>query len=148
MKSGRRTWSWWLRIHTLSPCHCCLGYHGNLTVICSCQIPCTLDSRLLQGIVYLTLMINLSGRHNHCLPLFGEEAVTTDVLRVKARNQRTVASVLEAQGQSWLAASIFLSAALWGVLLSTLKGPELPPCSSPGGKGKPWVSELKQRIAA
>lgn len=80
-------------------------------------------------------MINLSGRHHRCLPLFNEEAVTTEVLRVKVSNQRTVASVLEAQGQSWLAAAIFLSAALCGVLPSALKGPELPPCSSPGGKG-------------
>lgn len=79
-------------------------------------------------------MINLSGRHHHCLPLFGEEAVTTEVLRVKVSNQTTVASVLKAQGQSWLAASILLSAALRGVLLSALKGPELPPCKQPRRK--------------
>lgn len=69
--------------------------------------------------------------------LFGEEAVTTEVLRVKVSNQRTVANILEAQGQSWLAASIFLSAALWGVLLSALRVQNCPLVAAQEEKGSP-----------
>lgn len=86
-------------------------------------------------------MISLSGRHHHLLPLFSEDAVSTEVLRVEVSNQGIAASVLEPQGQSLLAACIFLSVALCGTLLSALRGPELPPCSIPGGEGSSWVSE-------